>query len=174
MIKTLIIYSSVDGHTKKISHYIEDALKNAGHSVAVFTIDDINFTIAEYDRIIIASSVRYGKHNTMITEFIQENTLLLNSKKAALISVNLVARKEEKSQPDTNPYVIKLLNSISWKPTITAVLAGRLNYKAYSFTDRILIKLIMLITKGPTDSTTDIEYTDWGKVDKFVRDFSEL
>jgi len=88
--------------------------------------------------------------------------------------VNLVARKPEKRAVDTNPYVIKFLKTIAWKPELVCVIAGKLDYPQYGFWDRIMIQLIMWITKGPTDPNTVIEYTDWEQVDEFVKIFSEL
>lgn len=176
--KIIIIYSSVDGQTRNICEYIKSSLTVENQFVEILNINNTQELkvdeILDYDKIIIASSIRYGKHNKKIENFIQENYEVLNSKKTAFISVNLVARKTEKSEPTTNPYVIKFLNSIQWKPTIVAVFAGKLNYKIYTFTDRILIKLIMLITKGPVNSKTEIEYTDWEKVDSFVRKFDRI
>jgi menaquinone-dependent protoporphyrinogen oxidase len=172
--KTIIIYSSVDGQTKKICHYIKEVLISNNHSADLFNINDIIDNISEFDKIIIASSIRYGKHNEQIEKFTQDNFELLNSKKTAFISVNLVARKIEKSKPDTNPYVIKFLNTIEWKPTLVAVFPGKLDYKLYSFKDRILIKLIMLMTKGPIKSKTVIEYTNWNKVDEFGKEFARI
>lgn len=172
--KTIIIYSSVDGMTKKICYNIKDLLLVNNHLVEIFQINDFTKKITEFDKIIIASSIRYGKHNEQIQNLINENSELLNSKKAAFVSVNLVARKVEKSKADTNPYVKKFLNSIEWKPTIVAVFPGKLDYKLYGFMDRILIKLIMLITKGPTNSNTVIEYTNWEKVEEFAKEFAEI
>ena len=172
--KTIIIYSSVDGQTKKICHYIKDILILDNHLVDIFPINNFNQKITEYDKVIIASSIRYGKHNEQIENLIKENSELLNSKKTAFISVNLVARKAEKSKAETNPYVIKFFNAIEWKPTIIAVFPGKLDYKLYSFKDRILIKLIMLITKGPTNSKTVIEYTNWNEVDEFGEEFAKI
>ncbi|MFE7085767.1 menaquinone-dependent protoporphyrinogen IX dehydrogenase [Sphingobacterium spiritivorum] len=166
-VKTVIIYSSVDGQTKKICHVLKDILVSEGHLVDQFQIQDVTKSITIYDKIVIASSIRYGKHNEHILSFIQDNNQVLNNKKTAFISVNLVARKTEKSTAGTNPYVIKFFNSITWKPQLTGVFAGRLNNKLYSFRDRLMIKLIMLITKGPVSSKTDIEYTDWNEVSKF-------
>lgn len=37
-----------------------------------------------------------------------------------------------------------------------------------------MIKLIMLITKGPVGSKTDIEYTDWNEVFKFGHKLCEM
>ncbi|MDB4409919.1 menaquinone-dependent protoporphyrinogen IX dehydrogenase, partial [Gammaproteobacteria bacterium] len=52
-------------------------------------------------------------------------------------------------------------------PKQLAVFAGKLDYKKYGFLDRQLIRLIMCITKGPTDPETVIEFTDWKQVETF-------
>lgn len=172
--KTIIIYSSVDGLTKKICQFIQEILIENNHCVDLFSISNFNQELISYDKVIIASSIRYGKHNEEIEKLIGENHEFLNSKKSAFISVNLVARKIEKSTAETNPYVIKFINSIAWKPNEVAVFAGTLNYKLYTFKDRILIKLIMLMTKGPTSSKMIIEYTDWNKVEEFAKEFAKI
>jgi menaquinone-dependent protoporphyrinogen oxidase len=172
--RTIIIYSSVDGQTKKICCHINNVLILNNHLVDLISVNDLTQQITAFDKIIIASSIRYGKHNEQIEKLIKENSEFLNSKKTAFISVNLVARKAEKSQPDTNPYVIKFFNSIEWKPTLAVVFPGKLDYKLYSFRDRLLIQLIMLMTKGPTNSKTVIEYTNWTEVDEFTKKFAAL
>lgn len=172
--KIILLYSSVDGQTFKICTKIQEELVALNHNVALFSILDFHQTILDYDKIIIASSIRYGKHNIKIVEFILENAALLNTKKAAFISVNLVARKEEKSLVHTNPYVNKFLNSISWKPKLVGVFAGKIDYKKYTFFDRTMIKLIMLMTHGPTNSDAEIEYTNWSKVTAFAKQIAEL
>jgi menaquinone-dependent protoporphyrinogen oxidase len=172
--RTIIIYSSVDGQTKKICCQIKDILILNNHLADVISVNDLTQAITAFDKILIASSIRYGKHNEQIEKLIKENSELLNSKKTAFISVNLVARKPEKSKPDTNPYVIKFFNSIEWKPALAAVFPGKLDYKLYSFRDRLLIQLIMLLTKGPTNSKTVIEYTNWTEVDEFAKKFAAL
>ncbi|MGI9233774.1 MAG: menaquinone-dependent protoporphyrinogen IX dehydrogenase, partial [Woeseiaceae bacterium] len=40
--------------------------------------------------------------------------------------------------------------------------------------DKHMIRLIMWITKGPTDPMLTVEFTDWDKVDEFGRNFSAL
>ncbi|MDO5607168.1 MAG: menaquinone-dependent protoporphyrinogen IX dehydrogenase [Capnocytophaga sp.] len=169
---TLIVYATIDGHTRKICQRIREILETQNQRVTLRTADELHENLSDYDAIIIASSIRYGKHNPKIIELIEQNTEVLSRKKAAFVSVNLVARKAEKNQPDTNPYVIKFLSQIRWKPTKVAVFAGKLNYKIYSFWDKIMIKLIMVITKGPTRSDTEIDYTDWDKVTEFATEFA--
>ena len=106
-------------------------------------------------------------HNKKIIDFINTNKKQLDSIKTAFFSVNLVARKPEKSTPETNPYVIKFFKTIDWAPTIVEVFAGKLDYKKYPFFDRIMIQFIMWMTKGPTNTSAEIEYTNWDKVTAF-------
>lgn len=174
MIRTAIIYSSHDGQTKKICNRLSTLLKEINHCVELFSIHEFSKNIQEYEKIIIASSIRYGTHHKKILDFIQHNKESLGKIKNAFISVNLVARKPEKAAAETNPYVIKFLDSIEWKPNLVAVFAGKLDYKKYTFTDRLMIQLIMLITKGPVNSKTEIEYTDWDSVDEFGNIFGSL
>ncbi|MGY6522351.1 MAG: menaquinone-dependent protoporphyrinogen IX dehydrogenase [Mongoliitalea sp.] len=174
---TCIIYSSVDGQTKKICDRIHDILKDLGESTVIISstnLDQPEFLLQQADKIILASSIRYGKHHKEITDIIHHNYDLLNSKTSAFISVNLVARKQEKASFNTNPYVFKFLQSIPWKPSITAVFAGKLNYPMYNFWDRLLIRMIMKLTKGPTDPNTVIEYTDWSAVEDFAKKWHQL
>lgn len=166
-IKTGIIYATVDGQTLKICNRLKDVLVQNNQKVELFSIDDFKGDITSYDKLIIGASIRYGVHNKKIIDFINTNKKQLDTIKTAFFSVNLVARKLEKSTPDLNPYVKKFFKNINWKPTIVEVFAGKLNYKKYPFFDRIMIQFIMWMTKGPTNTNTEIEYTNWDKVTAF-------
>jgi menaquinone-dependent protoporphyrinogen oxidase len=166
-IKTGIIYATVDGQTLKICNRLKDVLVQNNQKVALFSIDDFKGDITCYDKLIIGASIRYGVHNKKIIDFINTNKKELDAIKTAFFSVNLVARKLDKNTPDSNPYVIKFFKNINWEPTIVEVFAGKLNYKKYPFFDRIMIQFIMWMTKGPTNTNTEIEYTNWDKVTAF-------
>jgi len=162
-----IIYSTVDGQTKKICDYIVDLLDQKQIKAQLYSIDEFNANINDFNILIIGASIRYGKHNEKITKFILDHRDSLDKIKTGFFSVNLVARKPDKNLPDTNPYLIKFIEQIKWKPDVLDVFAGKLDYKAYPFFDRIMIKLIMKITKGPTKTDKPIEYTDWKRVEEF-------
>ena len=173
-VKTAIIYSSVDGQTLKICNKLRDVFQQNNQSIELFSIDDFNQDVTNYDRLIIGASIRYGIHNKKIIDFINANKKQLDSIKTAFFSVNLVARKSEKNTPDTNPYVIKFFKTIDWTPTIVEVFAGKLDYKKYPFFDRIMIQFIMWMTKGPTNTSSEIEYTNWDKVTAFGLQFKNM
>lgn len=172
--KTLIIYASVDGQTLKICNSLKDQLQENGQHMELLSIDEFDKDLNNYDKVIIGSSVRYGIHNKNIITFINAHKTELDAVKTAFFSVNLVARKPEKSTPDKNPYVIKFFKEVDWTPTMVKVFAGMLDYKKYSFFDRIMIQFIMWMTKGPTGRTTKIEYTNWGRVKEFGNELSNM
>ena len=170
MTGSLIIYSSTDGHTKTICERISN-FSNDKDKVKVISLDEAKiFKISEYDKIIIGASIRYGKHSKELYKFIKLNKSILNKKDSIFFSVNVVARKPEKNTPDTNPYIKKFLKISKWTPKKIGVFAGKVDYPKYGFFDKYIIKFIMFITKGPTDTSRSHEFTDWSKVDDFAKE----
>lgn len=172
--KTALLYATVDGQTLKICQKIIAVFNKNNLEIDLFSIEDFNKNILDYNKFIIGSSIRYGVHNKQIITFINSHKKELDTIKTAFFSVNLVARKPEKNTPETNPYVIKFFKNIDWKPTIKTVFAGMLDYKKYPFWDRLMIRFIMRITKGPTNTNTKIEYTNWEKVNAFSEQICKL
>ena len=169
MSSILIIYSSVDGHTKTICERIEGVIKNSSNTTLMSLDDATHEDISKYDRIVIGASIRYGKHRPSLFNFIEKNLDLLNSKYSAFFTVNIVARKPEKNTAKTNPYMIKFLKKSPWKPKVLDVFAGKLDFPTYNFSDKYIIKFIMWITKGPTDTSKVYEFTNWAAVDNFAK-----
>ena len=164
----LILYSTTDGQTKKICNKIISKIQK-DKSFDFLSIEEaLNVDIQKYDKIILGASIRYGKHKKNIFEFIDKNIHVLDQKTTAFFTVNVVARKDNKNKPDTNPYMIKFLNSSSWNPNYLEVFAGKVDYPNYKFFDKQIIRLIMLITKGPTDISKSYEFTDWKRVENFA------
>ncbi len=166
----LIAYSTTDGHTLRICQHIEKGLVARGHQVQVVRIDDSQgIDPASFDRIVIGASIRYGKHQPQVAAFIARHEETLKRRPSAFFTVNIVARKPHKNQPHNNPYLLKFLRQIHWKPDLLDVFAGKLDYPRYGWLDRQMIRFIMLITKGPTDPRAVVEFTDWARVDAFVQ-----
>ncbi len=168
MSRILIAYSSTDGHTRTICARLRQVAQRQGHFSTVLPLaQSETLDLEAFDTIVIGASIRYGKHQPEVAKFIQRHQALLERKGNAFFTVNIVARKPEKSRPETNPYLIKFLRQISWKPKLLEVFAGRLDYPSYRFVDRFMIRLIMRMTNGPTDPKAVIDFTDWAQVDAF-------
>lgn len=168
MPRVLIAYSTVDGHTRHIAERIAALLVKAGHTPTAKPIEDCNAAdVAASDAIVIGASIRYGKHRPNVGEFIARHQRELEARPNALFSVNVVARKPGKDVPEGNPYLQKWLRTMSWKPRRLEVFAGRIDYPKLRPIDRTMIRIIMWITKGPTDPKGTFEFTDWKRVEAF-------
>ena len=174
MHKRLIIYSTTDGQTKLICEKIKNISRFSDKTKIISIYEAENENLLPYEIIIIGASIRYGKHNPAVLNFVKENIKTLTEKKSAFFSVNVVARKSEKNLPETNPYMIKFLKLAKWNPNKKAVFAGKIDYPKYGFFDRQIIRLIMFITKGPTDTSKSYEFTDWSKVSDFVSQMDQI
>jgi len=169
MKSTLIIYSTTDGQTLEICKKIFSKLNVSESSNIIHISKAEGLDLNQFDKIIIGASIRYGKHKPELYEFIKKNVACLEAKENAFFSVNVVARKPEKNTPETNPYMQKFLELSPWSPKKLAVFAGKIDYPKYKFIDKHMIKLIMWITKGPTDVKNTYEFTDWNGVDEFSK-----
>ncbi|MGJ5640750.1 menaquinone-dependent protoporphyrinogen IX dehydrogenase [Formosa sp. S-31] len=165
--KAAILYSTVDGQTLKICKHIVAYLNEQGFQPELRELKSFKGNVSDYNTIILGASIRYGKHQKNVIQFIETHQKKLEQVNTAFFSVNLVARNPEKNSKDTNPYLIKFFKTISWRPDIVDVFAGRLDYASYTWYDRLLIKLIMKITHGPTQAKEPLEYTNWSRVDQF-------
>jgi menaquinone-dependent protoporphyrinogen oxidase len=170
----LLAYSSVYGYTRRICEAIQTELRGSGLRADVVPLGNGGADPGRYDMIVIGASIRNGKHNPAVSEYIRAHQASLESKPSAFFSVNLVARKPNKNTPETNPYVKKFLSRISWKPRLVGVFAGNLDYPRYGTMDRNIIRLIMWLTGGPTDPQARVEFTDWDEVRRYAANIAAL
>ncbi len=171
----LIAYSTTDGHTREICQYMQNFFAEKQLTVQLMPINEVSEkALNNCKKIVVGASIRYGKHHKKVYEFIERHELILQQKSSAFFSVNVVARKPEKNQPNNNPYLCKFLKQIAWSPDRLAVFAGKIDYQKYGFFDRQMIRLIMLITNGPTDLNTVVDFTNWQQVEHFCQVINEM
>ena len=166
--KKIFIYSSSNGQSLKICKAL-----NKNKESLIIDMDMLKTTkLDNFDQIVIGASVKYGDHNKKVYEFVKKNRVLLEKKKTVFFSVNATARKSEKNTPKTNPYIIKFLKKTNWTPDHIGVFAGMVDFPNYNFIEKYIIKLIMWITNGPTDTSKTFEFTNWEDVKKFSEEIN--
>ncbi|WP_310619006.1 menaquinone-dependent protoporphyrinogen IX dehydrogenase [Flexibacterium corallicola] len=170
------IFASRDGQTQKITEKITSTLESLGHSTTLIPLGSQSLPFPEDlrpQRIILACPIRYGHHLREFRDFVSLHCERLNTAETAFISVNLTARKPEKSTPETNSYLCKFLERSRFSPKVCGVFAGALHYPNYQWHDRLMIQLIMKMTGGPTNTKNSYEFTDWEHVEAFARKLSD-
>ncbi|NOH81461.1 menaquinone-dependent protoporphyrinogen IX dehydrogenase [Vibrio sp. RE86] len=175
MAKALLLYSTREGQTKKILQFIEKRLSDYECDyIDLHSVESVDLN--QYDKVLIGASIRYGHLNKKLYKFIERNLNALIESKAAFFCVNLTARKEDqgKDTPEGSAYIKTFLKKSPWQPELIGVFAGALYYPRYSWFDRTMIKFIMNMTGGETDTTKEIEYTNWEKVTLFADKFKNM
>ncbi|MDF7649377.1 menaquinone-dependent protoporphyrinogen IX dehydrogenase [Candidatus Pantoea formicae] len=172
--KALILYSSRDGQTREIAARIAQTLAPQQLCDVIDLLEAQKVEWSQYDRVLIGASIRYGHFHPALIKFVTQHRAELLQRVSGFFSVNLTARKADKCTPATNAYTRKFLEQSPWQPDCCAVFAGALRYPRYRWFDRVMIQLIMRMTGGETDTSKEVEYTDWNKVTVFAQDFVHL
>ncbi|MCM2678068.1 menaquinone-dependent protoporphyrinogen IX dehydrogenase [Echinimonas agarilytica] len=173
----LLVYTSREGQTAKIMACIQDVLEADGAQVTTRRLSDAEESvpdIASFSKVVLAGSIHYGKHEKHLAAFIKAHKAQLEDTTTVFFSVNLTARKPNKNTVDTNPYIKRFLAEVDWQPSVAHVFAGALLYSKYKWSDKMIIRFIMWMTKGNTDTSRDIDYTDWADVRHFAERVSKL
>ena len=172
-----LYYATRDGQSRRIAEHIFDRLAKSNtlvppQDLAVIrpTPEDLNAA----SLIVLVAAVRYGKHLPEADRFLAAYAALASPPPLALASVNLTARKPAKTTATGNAYLRKIIARHRLAPALAVAFAGRLDYRRYGWLDCQIIRFIMLLTRGPTDPETNIEYTSWPAVDDFAARIAEL
>ncbi|MCU5772157.1 menaquinone-dependent protoporphyrinogen IX dehydrogenase [Erwiniaceae bacterium BAC15a-03b] len=172
--KALILFSSREGQTREIASYIANSIKEEMECDVfnILRVEQIDWS--QYDRVLIGGSIHYGHFHPAVAKFVKRHLHELQQRASGFFCVNLTARKVDKRTPQTNAYTRKFLLQSPWQPDCCAVFAGALRYARYRWFDRVMIQLIMRMTGGETDTSKEVEYTDWTQVARFAQEFAHL
>jgi menaquinone-dependent protoporphyrinogen oxidase len=174
MSRVAVLYDSTEGQTAKIARRVAEIAAAAGHSAEPSDVRTLpaNWTPAAFDAVILGASVHVGRHSRPVTELVQRHRAALEVVPAAFFSVSLsAAGKTDRQQRNARGLVDEFLMETGWRPTATATFAGALLYRDYGFLKRMLLRWIAGREGGDTDTSRNYEYTDWGQVEHFTRDF---
>lgn len=160
----LILFSSRFGHSRKVAERVAQHLQALGRPSVCYNLEEspsFPHPVEQYAASVVVASVRYGFFHKTVHQFVQEHLAFLNQSVSVFMPICLIARKPEKRQVETNVYARKFLEKTQWKPAITSITAGELRYPMYNFFDRLMIQLIMKMTKGETNPKAEQDFTDW-------------
>ena len=172
-----LYYATRDGQSRRIAEHIFGRL---AESETLAPPQDLAKTppapadLAVASVVVLVAAVRYGKHLPEADRLLAAYRSLASPPPLALASVNLTARKPAKTTATGNAYLRKVIARHRLAPVLAVAFAGRLDYRHYGWLDRQIIRFIMLLTRGPTDPDTSIEYTSWPAVDEFAARIAEL
>lgn len=176
MPRVLIVYGSTDGQTRRIADRMGQVLAALGQQVQVVDSATAPADVApgDFDAALVLGSVRMGKHQKALAEFVKKFRLELDAIPNAFISVSLSAGRAGKpsAQREVQKTFQHFATRTGWRPNARFAVAGALPYSRYSLRIRLVMKFISWMTGGDTDTSRDYEYTDWDAVEDFARRFA--
>ena len=164
-----------DGQTARVAAAVADRLQSRGLAVVseILRNGEPTPTVGPASLVVLLAAVRYGRHLPQARAFAAAYGGTV-SPPLAVASVCLTARKPNRRSPDDNPYLKRLIARCGLRPVLGRAFGGMLDYPRYRWFDRQMIRLIMVLTGGPTDAASVIEYTDWDEVAAFADQLADI
>ncbi|MDF1607001.1 flavodoxin domain-containing protein [Hoeflea sp. YIM 152468] len=171
----LVLYATVEGHTRKIAEHVAGKLENAGQGVILADVRDPGFAVpGRFDGVLICAPIHIGRYPSSVAQFLIDWKAALADVPTAFVSVSLGIRSdsaEERAQAQTYP--AKLERKTGFHISKVHHAAGALKFLEYDFFKRMLMRQIAAREGGPVDTSRDHEFTDWAALDAFVQEFAD-
>lgn len=172
----LAVYGSNYGQAEAVLQRVCNALEARGAEVRVFRGDQVpaDLAVEDFDATVVAASIRVGRYQSYIRDFVKRHSTSLCARPSAFVSVN---GSQEESTPEwrdqAKGYVEQFLEQTAWQPRWTATFAGALRYRRYDPLTRWIVKSINGRRGGATDTSREYEFTDWQAVDRFSDELAD-
>lgn len=177
MSRILVLFGTTDGHTAKIAQAVADTLMAEGCAVDLVNASEgtADVTPEPYDGVIVAASVHIGSFQRPVTRWVARHAAALDAKPTAFFSVCLgILEHEPKVRQELDTIVGKFLKTTGWHPTRRHFVAGATPFTRYNWVKRWIMKRMVAKGGGSTDTSRDIEYTDWNDLRALTRSFARL
>ncbi|MFM9872401.1 MAG: flavodoxin domain-containing protein [Fimbriimonadaceae bacterium] len=170
----LIVYSTTDGHTRKIAYFVQETILNTDQQTEIHDAADLphDFDITKFQAAILAGSLHQAKHQTSLTHFARKYGETLNKIPTLFLSASLTAIAHDESHTaEANKCIQEFANETGFFPLKTYAVAGALKYVEYDWLKRMVMKSIVKKEGGDIDTSQDYEYTDWPALKDQILDF---
>jgi menaquinone-dependent protoporphyrinogen oxidase len=140
----LVLYSTIEGQTRKIAEAVASHLETQGHMVMLTDANQVGFTDpGTSDGAILCAPVHIGRYPTPFVHFVRDWREVLNEMPVAFVSVSLsIASADEEEKTEARNYPVQLSDETGWKPGSVLHCAGALKYTQYDFFKRWMLKAI--------------------------------
>ena len=171
----LVLYATIEGHTRKIAEHAAAKLEEAGQGVVVGDVREPGFAIpGRFEGVLICAPIHLGRYPTPVAQFLTDWKAALAQVPTALVSVSLSIHSDSaEERAEAEAYPAKLERKTGFHIQKIHHAAGALKYIEYDFFKRALMRQIAAKEGGPVDTSLDHEFTDWAALDAFVQEFAD-
>ncbi len=173
MASVLINYASNHGHTSIIARNLSAMMSRRGVSVDLHEVEKNDaLDPASFDAVVVMASIHAGRHQSKMRRWVEANSEVLNQRSSAFLSVSLSNGSDSPEAVEVNREQAEAFcEATDWKPDRIELVAGCLQYPAYNFLNRFLMKRVAKKQGLPLDTSREHEYTDWEALDQFTGEF---
>ena len=172
--EVLIIFETVEGQTGKISDFVEQRIRTAGHVVRLFNTQDrlglVSFD--GIDRVVLAAPVHERRHPKGFEVFVSTSRDELKARPTMLISVSLKAAFPEGLE-EAQDYLTEMEMRTDFKPDKEILAAGAVRTSSYGYFENQVVQNVVLGDRNVDLVDGVCEFTDWdslgNEIDLFLR-----
>ncbi len=174
--RILVLFDTVEGHTKKIAGAISGQIEDAGHEVIVTRASDTGYLDpGNFDAAVLCAPIHIGDYPAALVRFVQNWKHALKDKPCAFVSVTLAINSDDADEvAEATAFPTTLFERTGWAADQVHNAAGALKYLEYDFFKRWMMKRISAAEGGPVDTSRNYEFTDWDALKRFVSGFLEF
>jgi menaquinone-dependent protoporphyrinogen oxidase len=173
-LRVLVVYHTSEGQAARVAERVAEVLRGEGISVDVRDAESAPAP-AGYDGVVVGDSIHLH-HSRELVRYVSEHVEALEALPSALFQVSMTSAKPDEAHDSTaHALVNELLEKTSFDPDVVGLFAGALAYTQYGWLKRrVMHRIEERDGLGDTDTTRDLEFTDWGAVEHFAHDFGAL
>ncbi len=161
--KSLIVYGSKHGSTKKIAEEISSVLISEGFEVKIENAQKEIHGIAQYDLVVVGSSVYLGSWMKEPTEFVRQNQDILRTRPTWLFTSGLHPEDNRSANPKI---VVESKGTI--KPRGHQFFSGSLDPKDLGRLHRLLLRLPGISSRLPTG-----DFRNWNEIRAWAKSIAQ-
>lgn len=172
--RVLVLYASIDGQTARIAERIASVIRARGHEATARAANapDAPSGIQRHDGVIVGAAIRYGRHPAWLEKLVRAHLAEIAGRPNAFFSVCLSAGGPGARPATAHGYIDDFQRRTGWSSGQAASFAGALPYRRYHPLIRFMMRLVVGVAGGDTDTSRNYEYTDWTAVERFAGEFA--
>jgi menaquinone-dependent protoporphyrinogen oxidase len=172
-LKILIVHSSFDGHTARIANRMAEVMRRGGHEVQEVAVQDEGLVsrLTWSDAVVVGGAIRYGRHSGALEKAVREQYSMLFMRPNAFFSVCMSAAGPQPKPATARGYIDAFIQRTGWQPRRVETFAGALPWSRYNPLVKLMMRIIVGMAGGDTDTSRDYVYTDWAAVERFATEF---
>jgi menaquinone-dependent protoporphyrinogen oxidase len=165
----LVVYASSYGQTERIARRIAETAKREGATVTLAPVESLRqpLAIGDAGRIVVAGSVKWGKHQKTLVRFVRRNRVALGAAETTFVSVSGAAGSEA-GLAHAREYVDTFIAKTRWMPSAVELMPGGMAFSKFGWLTRRLVIASDRKLGIVREPTSDYDYTDWEAVDRLA------